>query len=180
MKTMRLLGVALLALPAACAPQKPAAPPTNPVAEAARSMNTRWAGNLMEAADSVPAAKLSYAPTKEQMPFGKIWNHLAEANYGICGAIGGTPGPKVPEYTGKESKDTLVASLQGSFTFCNQALANLADSTLNDQVDMGFMKGSKALALDIYLMDLADHYSQVANYMRLNGMLPPSARKKMD
>lgn len=178
MKSLRFLACALLVLPAACTPQKPATPPTNPVAEAARRMNTRYAGFLMEVADSVPAAKLSYAPTKEQMPFGRIWSHLAEANYGICGAIGGTAGPKVADYTGKESKDTLVAALKGSFTFCNQTLAALADSTLNDQVDMGFMKGSKAVALDIYLMDLADHYSQVANYMRLNHMVPPSARTK--
>ncbi len=178
MTRMRLLSVALLALPAACAPQKPAVPPTNPVAEAARQMNTRYAGFLTEAADAVPAAKLSYKPTKEQMSFGQIWNHLAQANYGICGAIGGTSGPKVGNYTGKESKDTLVAALKASFAFCDQALAGLADSTLNDQVDMGFMKGTRAVALDIYLMDLADHYSQVANYMRLNGMLPPSARKQ--
>jgi hypothetical protein len=39
------------------------------------------------------------------------------------------------------------------------------------------MNGSRALAMFIYIDDLADHYSQVANYMRLNGMLPPSARQ---
>jgi hypothetical protein len=26
-----------------------------------------------------------------------------------------------------------------------------------------------------HIVDLADHYSQIANYMRLNGMLPPTA-----
>jgi uncharacterized damage-inducible protein DinB len=183
MTRTRLFSVALLMLPAACAPQKPAtppAPPANPVADAARSQNARAEKDLMEAADAVPAAKLAYKPTKAQMTFGEIWHHLALANYGICGAIGGMTGPDVGKYNPKAKKDTLVAALKGSFSFCDKALAGLADSTLNDQVDMHFMKGTRAVALDIYLMDLADHYSQVANYMRLNGMLPPSAKRKGD
>ena len=181
MTRTRFFSLALLMLPAACAPQKPAtpaAPPTNPVAEAARSMNTRYAGYLTDAADAVPAAKLAYKPTAGQMTFSQIWHHLAMANYGICGAIGGMSAPDVGKYNPKAKKDTLVAALKGSFDFCTKALAGLSDSTLNDQVDMHFMKGTRALALDIYLMDLADHYSQVANYMRLNRMLPPSAKKK--
>jgi DinB superfamily len=181
MKSLRLLTVALLVLPAACAPQKPApppAPPTNPVAEAARNRNASMEKNLVAAAEAVPATKLAYKPTAKQMTFGEIWHHLAMANYGICGAIGGMTGPDVGKYNPKAKKDTLVAALKGSFAFCDKALAGLADSTLNNQVDLGFMKASQAMALDIYLMDLADHYSQVANYMRLNRMLPPTAQKK--
>ena len=181
MTKLSLLSLALLAQPAACTPQKPAtpaAPPANPVADAARSQNARLEKDLVDAADAVPATKLAYKPTKGQMSFSLIWHHLAQANYGICGAIGGTPGPDVGKYNPKAKKDTLVAALKASFAFCDKALAGLADSTLNDQVDMHFMKGTRALALDIYLTDLADHYSQVANYMRLNGMLPPSAKKK--
>ena len=181
MTRTRFFSLALLMVPAACAPQKPAtpaAPPTNPVAEAARNRNTRYASLLTKSADAVPAAKLAYKPTKGQMSFGEIWHHLAMANYGICGAIGGMSAPDVGKYNPKAKKDTLVAALKGSFDFCTKALAGLADSTLNNQVDLGFMKSTQAMALDIYLMDLADHYSQVANYLRLNGMLPPSAQTK--
>ena len=184
MTRMRLFSVALLMLPAACAPQKPATPatpptpPANPVAEAARSSNARAEKNLIAAAVAVPATKLAYKPTKGQMTFSEVWHHLAGANYGICGAIGGMSAPDVGKYNPKAKKDTLVAALKASFAFCDHALEGLADSTLNDQVDMGFMKGTRAMALDVYLMDLADHYSQVANYMRLNGMLPPSAQPR--
>jgi hypothetical protein len=36
-------------------------------------------------------------------------------------------------------------------------------------------KGAAALELSA---DWADHYSQMAGYLRLNGLLPPSAKKK--
>jgi hypothetical protein len=45
----------------------------------------------------------------------------------------------------------------------------------------GGRKMVRARLVDIFVLDLVDHYSQIAIYMRLNGMLPPSAypRKPM-
>jgi hypothetical protein len=178
MKRTSLFSLVALLVPAALAAQMTGMSNANPVTAAARGMSTRFGGLLTAAANDVPADKLSYKPTEAQMSFGQIWNHLAEANYGICGAIGGTKGTAVPDYTGKETKESLVAQLKGSFDFCDQVLAKADDANLGETVDMGFMKGSRALAMFIYVEDLADHYSQVANYMRLNGMLPPSARPR--
>ena len=71
-----------------------------------------------------------------------------------------------------------MAGLKASFEFCDRAFANTDDSKLGEQVSLGFMNGTRALAMFIFIDDLADHYSQVANYMRLNGMLPPSAQRR--
>ena len=177
MKRTCLFGLAALVLPGALAAQQPTAPSANPTTEAARRVGSHVAGYLMSAADQVPAEKLSYKPTEAQMTFRDIWAHLAEANYTICAGIGGMEAPALPERDGTESKDTLVAALKASFDFCDQALAGTDDSKLGEEVSLGFMNGSRALAMFIYIDDLADHYSQVANYMRLNGMLPPSARQ---
>ena len=178
MKRTSLLSLVALIVPAALVAQASGMSTANPVTAAARGMSMHFGGLLTESASEVPADKLSYKPTEGQMTFGRIWSHLAAANYGICGAIGGTKGAAVPEYTGKETKESLVSQLKASFAFCDQVLAKADDSNLGATVDMGFMKGSRALAMFIYIEDLADHYSQVANYMRLNGMLPPSAKKK--
>ena len=179
MNARHLLGVVALLLPAAIAAQQPAAPPSaNPVSDAARRLNTRYSQFLTAAADQVPADKLGYKPTDAQMTIGKVWAHLVEANYGICGAIGGAPAATVPKLEGTEAKDVLVNALKGSFAFCQDVLAKTTDAQMGAEVDLGFMKGSRALATNIYLMDLADHYSQVAIYMRINGMLPPSAQPK--
>ena len=179
MNARHLSGVVALLLPAVIAAQAPmAAPSANPVSDAARRLNTRYTQLLSAAADQVPAEKLGYKPTDPQLTFGKVWAHLVEANYGICGAIGGAMAPNVPKLEGTETKDVLVNALKGSFTFCEGVLAKTTDAQMGAEVDLGFMKGSRALATFVYLNDLADHYSQVAIYMRLNGMLPPSAQPK--
>ena len=176
MNRLTLFGLAALALPGALAAQQSMSSGASPTAEAALAMSKHFGGYLTQAADEVPADKLAYKPTKAQMTFGQIWAHLAMANRGICGAISGMKAPEVPTRKGTEPKATLVKELKDSFAFCDKALAATNDSGLADTVDMGFMKGSRAMALFVYVADLSDHYSQVANYMRLNGMLPPSAR----
>jgi len=181
MNVLRISGAVALLLPALLAAQAPASAPAmnpNPVATAAQRINTRYSGFLLAAADQVPADKLGYKPTPAQLSFGDVWAHLVEANFGICGAIAGTPAANVPKVKGTDSKDALVAALKASFTYCDGVLAKTTDGNLGETVDMGFMKGSRAAALFIYLGDLADHYSQVSNYMRINGMLPPSAQPK--
>jgi len=179
MNARHLSGVIALLLPAMMGAQQTAsAPSANPVSDAARRINGQYTKFLTAAADQVPADKLGYKPTEAQMSFGKIWAHLVEANYGICGGMGGTKAANVPKLDGTETKDVLVTGLKGSFAFCQDVLAKTTDAQMGQEVDMGFMKGSRAIALFAYLTDLADHYSQVANYMRLNGMMPPSAQPK--
>jgi hypothetical protein len=181
MNATRISGAIALLLPALLAAQAPAAAPapvTDPVSTAARGINKRYSGFLTAAADQVPADKLGYKPTPAQLSFGDVWAHLVEANFGICGAIAGAPAANAPKVKGTDSKDALVSALKASFTYCEGVLAKQTDGNLGETVDMGFMKGSRALAMFIYLGDLADHYSQVSNYMRLNGMLPPSAQPK--
>jgi len=76
-------------------------------------------------------------------------------------------------------KDKLVTKLKESFAFCGNALNQLADSKLGEQTSMTFGNNTRQvtraqMALG-HALDLADHYSQIANYMRLNGIIPPTA-----
>lgn len=178
MNRIRFCGLAVLLIPGMLAAQQPPSSGANPVTSAAKAFSGRMGRLLMAAADEVPAGKLGYKPTKAQMTFGQIWAHLAGANRGMCAAIGGMKPPATPERKGTEGKEVLVRELKESFAFCDKALSATDDSNLGEQVDLGFMKGSRAMAMFIFVGDLEDHYSQVANYMRLNGMLPPSARRR--
>ena len=73
-------------------------------------------------------------------------------------------------------KDTLTARLKASFAYCNQALASVTDAQLADPIQTGPNRTFLRARLELgYVTDLVDHYSQMANYMRLIGMLPPSA-----
>jgi hypothetical protein len=79
----------------------------------------------------------------------------------------------------KWPKDTLVAMLKASLTFCESAFAQLDDAKLGDQVALTFggntRNVSRASMVLGHALDMADHYSQLANYMRLNNLVPPSA-----
>ena len=63
--------------------------------------------------------------------------------------------------------------------FCATAVNSLDDTKLAGQTSMTFNGNTRqvpraAMVLG-HAMDMADHYSQIANYMRLNGILPPTA-----
>ena len=154
------------------------APVANPVAQAFRD-NAREVGkNLMAAADSMPADKFSFKPTPAQMSFGQIMVHLAQGNDYLCGAIAGQQAPQRTKVSPTDSKATLVARLKETFAFCDQALANVDDSKLGEAIPFfGGHTRTRAEIMTITTGDWADHYSQVAIYMRLNGLLPPTARR---
>jgi hypothetical protein len=73
-------------------------------------------------------------------------------------------------------KKELVAALQRSITFCNAALERVSDTQLADTVTWYGQRTSRATPAIGLLTDWADHYGQQAIYLRLNGILPPTAR----
>jgi len=150
----------------------------NPVATAFRADAANVGKNLMAAASDMPADRYGFKPTAAQMSFADIMSHLAQGNDFLCGKIGGVTPPTRTKLAAKASKDALVARLKETFAFCDQALANLDDSKLGEQMQLfGPKPRTRAEAMFITTGDWADHYSQVAIYMRLNNLLPPTAKK---
>jgi DinB family protein len=150
-----------------------------PVADAFRDDAKHVGKNLIAALDAFPADKYSYKPTPAQMSVGAIAVHLAQGNDYLCGTIGGTKAPDRAKVDPTASKDVLMARLKETFAFCDQALSSLDDSKLGEELPWfgGKTKTRAGVILDTN-GDWADHYSQLANYMRLNGLTPPSAQKK--
>ena len=187
MKISRAAFVAL-ALPMGLAAQQPSAgPPANPITAVFRGRTMNLQRNLAQAFDSIPEAKFSYKPTPAQLTIGYIAQHLANDNYLFCNNFGSMKGTRAARDTttadslkAQWPKDTLVAQLKASFAFCESAFAQLDDAKLADQVSVTFGNGqtrnvTRAGMVLGHVVDMADHYSQLANYMRLNGMLPPTA-----
>lgn len=188
---MRSFTKALMAMafPALLAAQQPAPPPppvTNPIAAAFKARIGGLSRNIAQAFDSIPEAKFAYKPTPAQLSIGFIAQHVASDNYLFCDQFGDKKS-SLPEKDTATSdsikatwpKDTLVAKLKASFAFCQDAIGQLEDGKLADQVTLTFRGNSRQLPrISMVLghaLDLADHYSQLANYMRLIGLLPPSA-----
>jgi uncharacterized damage-inducible protein DinB len=151
----------------------------NPVTSVAREILPRQQKNLVAAAEEMPANKFDYKPTEQQMPFGHLILHIVESNNHLCSKIGDVPEIKAAPRKESDGKEKLVAALKASFEFCATALAKVDDSKLGDEVELfGGRKGPRAFALIALTNDWADHYSSAAIYLRLNGLLPPTAQPK--
>lgn len=178
----RVMMFTLAVLPAALGAQAAAGPAAsaNPVADALRAQQARYARILVAAAEAMPAEKYSYRPTPAQMSFAEIQVHLAnEGNDLLCSKVSGKPAPTRPAADTTLTKDQLVARLRETFTFCEQAFATLDDSKLTEPIQLfGPNPFTRAAAILITVGDWADHYSQEANYLRLNNILPPTARPR--
>jgi hypothetical protein len=186
---MKIFHVAMLAiaLPVSLRAQQPAAtPPANPITTVFRTRTMALQRNLATAFDSIPASKFGYRPTPAQLTIGYIAQHLASDNYFVCNNFGAMKATRSgADTTTADSvkatwpKDSLVAKVKASFAFCESAFAQLDDAKLADQITMTFNGQSRpATRVSMVLghaLDMADHYSQLANYMRLNNILPPTA-----
>ena len=152
----------------------------NPVTSVAREILPRQQKNLVAAVEEMPADKFGYKPTEQQMTFGHLVLHIIGSNNHLCSTIGDVPEVKAPvPLKETDGKDKLVAGLKASFDFCTTALAKVDDSKLGDEVELfGGRKGPRAFALIALTNDWADHYSSAAMYLRLNGLLPPTAQSK--
>ncbi len=152
---------------------------SNPVSDALRAMVPGAARNLVGSAEEMPADKYGYHPTEAQMTFGQLVLHVATSNEFLCSKIGGVAPPTEAKLTATSPKADLAARIKRSFDFCQSALANLTDASLTDSIPFfGGRKVTKAAAVLDIADDWGDHYSAAAGYLRLNGMLPPSAQKK--
>ena len=150
----------------------------NPVAAAIRETLPGRSKNMVAAAEEMPADKYGFKATPDQMTFGHLTLHIVEANYLFCSRIGGVSAPELPKVSDTDPKDKLVERMKASFDFCTTALAKLDDSNLGETLTLfGERKASRAMAILILAGAWADHYSLQSTYLRLNGHLPPTAKK---
>jgi hypothetical protein len=164
--------------------QTPAASPApaaikDPVAASARMLFPRSQKNILGAIEAMPADKFSFKPTPDQMTFGHLVVHIIDSNNSICAKAAAIPEPKVDAVKDSDPKDKLLAAAKASFDFCGDAVAKMDDSKLGDSVELfGGHQFPRAMAVLGMASGWADHYGAAAFYLRLNGILPPTAQKK--
>ena len=169
---------ALLLLAASAAAQTTPGPTKDPVSSALRDILPGRRKNTVAAVEAMPAEKFNYKPTADQMTFGHLVVHIAETNDLLCSKAAAVPAPKVDEVKETDSKDKLVAALKASFDFCSDALAKMDDSRLAETTEIfPGRQASRAWASMILAGAWADHYAEAAMYLRLNSVLPPTAKK---
>jgi len=153
-----------------------------------------WIANtethLVPLADAMPEEKYSFTPTNGEFKgirtFGEQVKHLASFNYLAANYIlGTTPTRDQKEETGPESittKAEIMEYLKGSFALLHQAAASINNKNLLEPLP-GASKPRLALALETRLALVVDaishsfdHYGQMVEYLRMNGIVPPASR----
>jgi hypothetical protein len=151
-----------------------------PVSDALRANEKRAERNLVATAQDTPADKYGFKPTPAQMSFGEVVAHLIAGNDYLCSQVSGVAAPKRNELPKGASKDELVGRLRETFDFCESALGKVTDASLGAKVPLyGDNAVTLAAAMLSTAQEWAGHYSQMAVYLRLNGRLPPTARRGM-
>ncbi len=174
------VGVCLL-LAACAAPAVFAQTVANPITTTVKSIMARSEQDMVAAAKAMPANKYGYKPTPPQITFRHLIKHATMANYFFCSKLTGAAMPAVAKgvMNGTPSKSALVSGLEASYAYCNSRFANATDSGLGEPIQMfGGHSMSRGGAMITMTDDWTDHYAIAAYYLRLNGILPPTAKKK--
>lgn len=181
------MAILALALPTLLAAQQPSGTAlANPITTAFRQRTLGLQRSIAQAFDSIPESKFGYKPTPAQLTIGYIAQHVASDDYFFCNLFGSNKATVPAEETStpdsvkaKWPKEKLVAQLKTSLAFCESALGQVDDANLGEAVTLTFNGTSRnttrANMVLGHALDLEDHYSQLANYMRLNNILPPTA-----
>jgi len=146
---------------------------------------------IVEAAEAMPEEKFNFSPANLNIPgsdydgvrtFALEVKHVAASNYFLWSPL---TGEKLPEGqkdgNGPEvfkTKADIIKFLKDSF-----ALGHRAAATLSAQNMLQSAEHSKSTRLHLAIFGVAhayDHYGQMVEYLRMNGIVPPASRRKSD
>ena len=143
---------------------------------------------IMSAADAMPATKYGFAPTEGEFKgvrtFGQQVKHLAATNYILAAsALGEEPPAGAGDEMGPETvrtKAEILDYLNGSFEYLGKAIDAIGDKKAAvKHSPISPLKAIEAtrLALTVEaLIHAFNHYGQMVEYLRMNGIVPPASR----
>ncbi len=181
-----------LAVPSILSAQTPAAQaaPSGPIAPAdsLNGLMNALGYEVVGAAEAMPADKYDFAPAatmgefKGVRTFGAQVKHLAESNYEFFHGwtVPGATAVDPKTIEALKTKDEIVKALKDSYTYAHAAIGtittdnawNAGPSFLPPQFKM-----TKASTAAFCIAHSMDHYGQMVEYLRMNGIIPPASRQ---
>ena len=153
-----------------------AAPTPGPAAEVLRSYTT-LKGNVLKAADKMPADAYDYKPVPDIRTYARVVNHITEAQSHTCTALLGDKFEATMVPSDTAGKEAVVAGLKASFDRCDKAYAALTDATALELVTMGPQKRSRIGYAWGNVSHDNEQYAILSLYLRLKGLAPPTSEK---
>jgi uncharacterized damage-inducible protein DinB len=148
---------------------------------------TNMEHEFVPAVEAMPEDKFGFAPTNGEFKgvrtFAEQVKHVAAVNYIFGAAI---LSEKVPVDVGDESgpaslktKAEIVTYLKDSFAYVHKAMQTINEKNLVEPLKSPFGEGS-VTRLNLATMVVShgfDHYGQMVEYLRMNGIVPPASRQ---
>ena len=142
---------------------------------------------IMGAVNAMPADKYDFAPSQaifkaEQTTsydkvrtFGQMVAHVAQANFYFFGTLGGAkPDVDMKAIGNMTSKDDTMKALAASFAYAHKQIATLTAANAFASVKDDQTKSSMTA---FGIAHMCDHYGQLVEYLRMNGIVPPASQK---
>ena len=138
--------------------------------------------------EAMPADKFGFAPTagefKGVRTFAQEAKHIAYVIDSLSAALLSQPNPTTSgkDENGPEdikTKEQVVKYLKDSFAYAHKAMATLTNDNLMGEVADAFSPKDKRTRVDsagIIFWHTMDHYGQMVEYARMNGVVPPASR----
>jgi uncharacterized damage-inducible protein DinB len=163
-----------------------AKPPVVGLAQVVDARVTTIEQDTVPAAEAMPEDRYSFAPTGGGFAgvrtFAEQVKHLAAANYQIASAIlgeeppAGTQNEAAPPSV--KTKAQILEYLRGSFAFLHRAAATITPENITEPIPgtSGTWERTRLGRLMDALVHSANHYGQMVEYLRMNGIIPPASR----
>lgn len=190
--TVRVAAVVLLlsCLTLAQAPSGQKGAP--PKATVERILNNGLSGvekEFVDAADAMPEDKYNFAPTEGEFKgvrtFGQQVKHVAATNYMIGAAMLGEAKPPVEIGEGENGPDSITSKadimkfLKDSFAYMHKAMSSVtSEEKFTGMIKSPFGPGqtTRGGMAVLTVGHCFDHYGQMVEYLRMNGIIPPASR----
>lgn len=144
---------------------------------------------IVSAADAMPAVKYGFAPEdgefKGVRTFSQQVKHLAATNHILAAAaLGEEPPADAGDEVGPESvrsKPEILSYLNESFAHLGKAIDAIGEKNAmvkSSPISPLPAKGTTRLGLTVEaLIHAFNHYGQMVEYLRMNGIVPPASRR---
>jgi uncharacterized damage-inducible protein DinB len=166
------------AAPAKPVQQKSLATPANPLSAWNKLAYARVKSILAKSAEKMPEESYGFKPVDTVRSYGQIVGHVADAQYLFCSIALGekNPAPDI-EHT-KTSKADLIAALNAAFAYCDKAYDGMSDATAVETIKLFGNDAPRLSALTVNNMHDLEHYGNLATYLRMKNMVPPSSEQQ--
>jgi uncharacterized damage-inducible protein DinB len=168
----------LAAVPVAVLAQAPAAAPENPISDSEKRVYQMLSSVVITAAEKMPEESYSFKPTPDVRSFGQLVGHLADSQYFFCSLVAGETKPASDAEKSKTKKADLIAALKEAVAYCTTTHAGMTDAKGSQMIKMMNFDLAKLTVLAGNFAHMYEHYGNMATYMRLKGIVPPTSEKK--